>query len=221
MAILCASVCPSALQQVSLHISNLTLNGIVNTGGLIASAAYGIGVKLDSFVILPGYALSDAVAAITSQNLGVDQKERAIQSVKAARKLALVYHGTMTIVILLFAPFLASIFNPDAQVMQTTAAYLRISCLMYPIYVLVYPTMGFVKGSGNAMFTFTNSIITQYVVRIPIAFFLANVLGFGIYGVAMAWVCAPIYSACAYLHYYHSGKWEQHLELERSHGHTL
>lgn len=207
---------PSALQQLSLNVSHLTLNGIVNTYGLVVSAAYGIGVKLDSFAILPSNALNDAVAAFTSQNLGAGHEERALSSIRAARRTALLINAAVTIGIVLFAGKLAGLFNSDPTVVETATTYLHITCVMYILYAYVHPTIGFVKGSGNAMFTFTNSLQAQYLVRIPAALLFSKVFGLGYIGVAIAWICAPLFSNFTYAFYLRSGKWRGKLSKAKS-----
>ena len=209
---------PAALQQVSVNISNLTLNGIVNTYGLAATAAYGIGVKLDSFAILPCNAVSDAVATISSQNLGVGKEERARGAIKKAERITLIFNAVLTVFIFAFAPNLASIFNADPQVIDTASHYLRITVFMYMFYAYLYPISGFVKGSGNSMFTLRNSLFSQYVIRIPLAFLFAKGLGLGIYGVALAWLTAPMYSSVSHTVYYKSEKWKENLKRRQAHG---
>lgn len=200
---------PSALQQLQLNISHLTLNGIVNSYGLVASAAYGIGVKLDSFAILPGIALNDAVSSFTSQNIAAGQEGRALKGIRVAWKLALSINAVLMVLILLFAPQFAKIFNSDPAVVGTAAQYLRVSCYMYLLYAFVHPMQGFVRGSGNAMFTLTNGLQAQYIVRIPMALLLSKVFGMGILGVAVAWISAPAFSCFTYLRFVKSELWKK------------
>lgn len=212
---------PSALQQASLNISHLALNGIVNTFGLVTSAAYGIGVKLDSFAILPSNALNDSVASFTSQNLGAGHEERALTSIRAARRMAVFINLPLTALILLFAPVFARLFNSDPAVVDAASHYLRITCFMYILYALVHPTIGFVKGSGNAMFTLTNGLQAQYLVRIPVALLLSKALGVGFTGVAFAWLSAPLYSNFTYAQYLKSGKWRKRSDHPHVQGSTF
>lgn len=212
---------PSALQQALVTISHLTLSGIVNTYGLAVSAAYGIGVKLDSFAILPCNAISDAVAAFTSQNLGAKQEDRALASIRTARRTSLAINIPLTVLILIFAPHLARLFNDDPSVIALAAQYLRISGYMYILHSLVQPTVGFVKGSGNAMFSLTNVIQSHYLVRIPLALLLCKVLGLGFTGIAIAWLSSPLYSNFTYAHFLYSGRWKRRLDRSRAQGNAI
>ncbi len=212
---------PSALQQATINVAYLALNGIVNSYGMIASAAYGICVKLDNFAILPCTAVNDAVAAVTSQNLGAGQKERAVKGMWAGRKIIIPFNILLMIVIMLFAEKLTGIFNSDAEVIFMASKYLRISCWMYIIYAVYYPLMGFIKGTGNAMFALINTVVAQLIIRIPVAYFAAKILGFGFYGVAAAWIIAPIWSNTVYTIYLKSDRWYKRLENNKAKGHSI
>ena len=212
---------PSAFQQAAINIACIALNGIVNSFGIFASAAYGICSKLDSFAVLPCSAVNDAVAAITSQNLGVDQKERAINSISAGRRLIIPFNLMLMVVMFFFGEKFASIFNSDPVVISMAHNYIRISCFMYFFYAVYYPLMGFVKGTGNAMFTLKNTVMAQFVIRIPVAYICSKVLGFGFYGVAIAWIVAPIYSNTIYTIYLKSGKWYERLKNNQKMGHSI
>ena len=79
----------------------------------------------------------------------------------------------------------------------------------------------FVKGTGIAMFTLKNTVMAQFVIRIPVAYICSKVLGFGFYGVAIAWIVAPIYSNTIYTIYLKSGKWYERLKNNQKMGHSI
>jgi len=212
---------PSALQQATINIAYLALNGIVNTYGLAASAAYGICVKLDNFAILPSTAVNDSVAAVTSQNLGVGQTDRAVKGISAGRKLIIPFNFMLMLIMFFFGGKLASIFNTDPEVVAMAGKYLKVSCFMYLLYGIYYPLMGFVKGTGNAMFALKNTIFAQLMLRIPVAYLFAKILNFGFYGVAAAWIAAPISSNTIYTIYLKSGKWLERLERNKAKGKSI
>jgi len=212
---------PSALQQATINFAYLALNGIVNSYGILASAAYGICVKLDSFAVLPCTAVNDSVASVTSQNLGAGKKERALEAIKDGRKLIIPFNIALMLVMYFFGGKLASIFNSDKAVIAMAARYMQISCFMYVLYAIYYPLMGFIKGTGNAMFGLKNTICAQLIIRVPAAYFFAKVLNFGFYGVAGAWIVAPIFSNTVYTIYLKSGKWYDRLLNNQKKGHSI
>lgn len=201
---------PSAAQQVSVHFSNLCMMGMANSFGLTASAAYGIAVKLDSFAILPCSAINDAVASIAAQNIGVGKKDRALASIKDARKIAFVYVLAVFSAIFFFPNVLTGIFTNEADVIMAASKYLKIASFMYFCYAFAYPEQGFLKGSGNSGFVLINSLCIQYVLKIPVAYFLSSHTPLGLSGIAVTWVLGPTISSITYSIYIRRGIWRKH-----------
>lgn len=201
---------PSAGQQVSVHFSNLCMTGMANSFGLVSAAAYGIAVKLDSFAILPCSAVNDAVASFSAQNLGAGKESRAMEAVKDAKKLAVLYVCMVFTAIFFFAGTLAGIFTDEAAVIAETTGYLRIACFMYFLYALVYPSQGFLKGSGSSAFVLVNSLCVQYILKIPTAYVLSHFTPLGLKGIAATWIITPTFSVVTYSRYIKKGKWRKH-----------
>ena len=174
---------------------------------------YGIAVKLDSFAILPCSAVNDAVASFTAQNLGAGKSERALSGIKDARKIATVYVFAVFATILLFGTDLAGIFTDEAEVLSVAGGYLRIACFMYFLYAVVYPSQGFLKGSGCSAFVLVNSLCVQYFLKIPTAYVLSHLTPLGLRGIACTWIITPMVSAVTYHLYIGRGKWKKHWNL--------
>lgn len=200
---------PSAFQQLLVTAAHLTLSGIANSFGLAATAAYGIGLRIDAFAALPASAAGDSVAAFAAQNFGVGDEKRANEGRKGGAQLALLMGLAVAAVVLLFAPQLAGIFNQDPEVVALAASYLRWVTPLYLLVAYVYTYIGFVRGSGNTLFPVVQTLFIQYVVRIPLAMLLAYTLKLNLTGVALAWVVAPLGSFFIYAVYHHTGLWRR------------
>lgn len=201
---------PSAAQQVSVHFSNLCMMGMANSFGLSSSAAYGIAVKLDSFAILPCSAINDAVASVAAQNLGVGKEDRALASIKYARRIAIIYVFAVFTAIFFFPDVLTGIFSDEADVIQIATGYLKVASFMYFFYAFAYPKQGFLKGSGNSGFVLINSLLLQYAFKIPFAYFLSVHTSLGLRGIAVTWTIGPMLSATTYSLYINKGVWRKH-----------
>ena len=68
---------PLSLQEVLLWASFLVVAAIANNMGVAESAAVGIVVKFEVFLMLVPMAIYYALAALTAQNIGANQPERA------------------------------------------------------------------------------------------------------------------------------------------------
>lgn len=68
---------PVSLQESMVSVSFLFIAAIVNSLGVITSAAVGIAGKFTNFAMLPATAFSGAISALTAQNMGAGQPDRA------------------------------------------------------------------------------------------------------------------------------------------------
>lgn len=200
---------PSAVQYLLINAAKLTLTGIANSFGTVAAVAYGIGLKIDSFASLPHQAMEESTLAFASQNFGIGDETRAVEGRKASVRISLCISLFMMTVIFAFAPQLAGIFTTDDEVLAQAVLFLRCVVPMYLASALARTPSGFVRASGNTIFPVFQTLLGQYVTRIPVAFFCAYVLDMGLAGVAVAWIAAPTVSAIAYGVYIHTGLWRR------------
>lgn len=207
---------PSAIQYLLINAAKLTLTGVANSFGTISSVAYGIGLKIDSFASLPHQAMEEATLAFASQNFGVGDEERAAEGRRASTRMSVCIAVFMMMVVFAFAPQLAGIFNSDPVVLEQSVTFLRCIVPMYLASALARTPSGFVRASGNTKFPIFQTILGQYLTRIPVAMLCAYVLDLGLAGVAIAWIAAPTVSAIAYGVYIHSGLWRKHAKKVRT-----
>ena len=158
---------------------------------------------------------------MTSQNLAAGNEERAMACVKKASKITLLFNGALTVLVFVFAYKIAGIFDTNPEVISIAGGYMRITVIMYMFYAMIYPKSGFVKGSGNALFSLKNSLCSQYFISIPLAFILAKGLGLGITGVALSVISPPLFSSITYAVYYRSGKWRERYKRHIAEGRAI
>lgn len=195
---------PSALHQLLLNLSLTIFSGIVNAFGVEASAAYGVGVKVDSFATLPSDAINAALASFGSQNIGAKKPERAFAGLREALKISVGIAILVAATAFFFAPGITALFNQDPQVIEYTITYLHITCFSYVFFALVFPMTGFIRGTGNVMYPLKNVILSQYIVRIPVALLATHLWGFT--GVGLAILAGPIFSTVSYSLFIHRKK---------------
>ena len=206
---------PAALQQLLINISGTTLNGLANTYGMTASAAYGVAMKIDTFSMLPHSAVGEAVATFSSQNIGAKKPERALGGLRWAILLCCVMLSLMFAVVQIFCREICGVFSNQQDVIDTAFFFVRVYSFSYFSFILVSPLMGFVRGTGNSIFTMISVIVAQYCIRIPLAFFFTKVLSMGIQGIAVASIISPYSAMLIYGYAVVSGRWRKSREAVR------
>ena len=204
---------PGMMHQFSMHFSSFVLSGLINSYGVVASAAYGIGLKVNSFANLPSSAVADAESCIASQNVGAGNIDRAQSSIRSSRIICIYINVIMTAVLFFFSPQLSAIMDKDPAVIRETTRFLKICCFANLGECIVHPLMGFFRGTGNSGIVLANSLITQYTMRLPAAFLCAYVFGMEAECGAVAMLAATYGTALIYSIYYRSGRWRKHIPM--------
>lgn len=200
---------PASAQQVLLSISFLFISSLVNEYGVSASAAFGVGNRFDNFNFMPATAINAGVAAISGQNIGAGLVDRARDALKQGLKFSLVFSIIMLAVNLLLAEQLVGFFNREADVVAIGAMYLRTVSFLYIPLAVMFTCNGLIQGAGNTLLPMISTILTIYVVRMPLAVFLSKTMGLGLQGICYALVAAPLLGMFISGGYVLSGRWKK------------
>lgn len=134
--------------------------------------------------------LSMAIATLVGQNIGAGNIKRASDT---ARVGTLFSFGLMTligIVSYIFAPQFIGFFIPnDIAVIQAGALFVRIMALTFGFTGIQFALIGVFRASGNMMTTMVITLISQWVLQLPLAYFLSRHTGLGISGL---WWAFPV-----------------------------
>ena len=172
-----------------------------------ALASWTIGMRVESLLFMPLMALSLAVSSIVGQNLGAGKEERA-----ARAGWNVTFIGVSMMVILgaclyLFARPIALVMSRDAVTAVFTASYLRINAVSEPFLAVGMILMSAMQGAGDTKANMYISLFCNWIVRLPVCWYLAIVLNMGTDGVWFGMVAAVVSSAFWCALRYRSNKW--------------
>jgi putative MATE family efflux protein len=201
---------PSILQQLLVSMGSLVIAALVNTFGAAATNAFGAVNRVDMIAIMPAMSISLAVAALTGQNLGAGKPER----IKAVFQWGLLLISTITLSIALMAVFLSGLILAmfglagDAKVMAIGTTYLHIIGACYPVFTLGFVSNGVINGSGRTLTTMIFSLLSLWVLRIPLSWGLSRT-GLGITGIWVGIALSFFGFSSISLAYYFTGRWKK------------
>lgn len=199
---------PAGMQQVLVSLSSLVVSSVVNRFGSEVVAGFGAGQRFDNFTFLPAMSVGLAVSAVVGQNLGAGQVKRVHETVKWSCWLA----GGITLFVALVAFFgagpLMHAFTRDAAVVAEGAAYLRYMAFGYVPLALMFTLGGVLRGAGDTVPTMLFSLFALWLVRVPLAHYLAAVPGLAEHGAFLAIAVSPFAGLLATYLYYRSGRWQ-------------
>lgn len=152
---------------------------------------FGVYFKLQSFVFMPVFGLSQGSSPIIGYNYGAKNKKRMYQALKLSLVIAAVI---MTLGFLLFqfgSPFLLSLFEVDGKTaLLGVDAFRIISLCFVPAAVgITFSTL--FQAVGKGVKSMIMSIMRQLLVLLPAAFVLAQI------SLEYMWYAFPIAEAVA------------------------
>jgi Na+-driven multidrug efflux pump len=124
---------------------------IISAYGSTALAGNTIGIRIILFALLPSFGVSNAAATLVGQNLGAGKPDRAEAAAWKAGLYNTIFLGSVSLVFLIFAPWLIAIFTRDPEVAGFGVRCLRIVALGFAFsgYGMVL-TQAF-NGAGDTL----------------------------------------------------------------------
>ena len=116
----------SALQQSTVQIGKLSIQGTVNTMGVTATAAFAAINRIDDFAYIPEQNIGHAMTSVMAQNRGAGETKRIKEAFRAGMYIELVYGGITGILLLFLANPLMRLFTQDEMTVITGEQYLHL-----------------------------------------------------------------------------------------------
>jgi MATE family multidrug resistance protein len=202
---------PAVLLQIAWNAGSIVLYNILSRLGgksIAALASITNGLRIEAIIYMPAFALNMAASVLIGQNLGANSPGRAE---KIGWKIALtgvILISLMALTIFVWAKNLASAISKDPAVIEETTRYLKINMLSEPLMALGVILAGGLQGAGDTKGTMWVIVIAMWMVRLPLAYFLAVVLNYGAVGVWIAMVTSMNIQGILMTLRFHKGHWK-------------
>ncbi len=189
---------PASVEQSTRALGLSVMTALVAGFGTPAVAAYGIGTRIFSFVLIPALGLSMATSTLVGQNIGAGKPERAGHVAAVSAKVAFVGLTAVGVLFFVFARALTDAFIPtDPAVAAGGARFLRIMALTFGFLGVQQVLGGAFRGAGNTVAAMALAIVTLWVLRFPLAWFLAERTTLGEAGIWWAFPVSNVIAAVA------------------------
>jgi Na+-driven multidrug efflux pump len=201
---------PMALASVLRNSSRLVFLSIVggSASGVSFHAAVGIGLQVRLLSILPATAFQAATAALVGQAIGRGNYDEATalgwRSVQLLAVLTAVVVGS----IFAFADPLAASMVDSAETAKLGAKVLRWFAVAQFFSALSIGTQGALIGAGDTRPAMRYTLITQWLVMVPLSYMLLIHLDGMPDGPLVAWTIAPAIAFALMLRRLCSGRWK-------------
>ena len=200
---------PLAFQNVAVSFSMLYMNAWINTCGLAAVAAAGIGSKLCSIIAMFTGAFSASCAAMTGQNMGAGRVDRVPRIIYTAWAICISAGVIASVLFQLIPVQIFRCFTSDADVLALAPSFMRVMIVMLMAFALMSPPIGLANGVGNTTFNMVVGILDGVVGRIGFSLLLGSYMGLGLNGYYLGNGLAGFISVICCSAYFFFGNWRE------------
>ncbi|MEX2574432.1 MAG: MATE family efflux transporter [Balneolaceae bacterium] len=201
---------PASLEQSARAAGMTMMVIIVASFGSHVVAAYGIGARILSLVIVPALGLSIATTTLVGQNIGAGKIKRAEKIGILSTNIAFWGLTAIGLVLFLVAEPLTAFFIPDdPDVIQDGALFIKIMAPSFGLLGVQQVLNGLFNGSGFTKASMLISILSLWILRFPLAYVLSYNTPLGFEGIWWAFPTSNFIAAIVAFVYYKMGYWKK------------
>ncbi len=200
----------SALQQSTVQLGKLGIQGIVNAMGVTATAAFTAINRIDDYAYIPEQNIGHAMTSVMAQNRGAGETKRVRAAFRVGMYIELVYGAVLGIFLLFFANPVMHLFTHDEATVGMGEQYLHLIAWMYIVPAVTNGIQGYFRGMGDLKVTLWSSLINMGA-RVTACVLLVFVCRMGITALPWAylvgWAAMMLYELPFLVHNFalHSG----------------
>lgn len=200
---------PASIEQSTRALGMTMMVIIVTSFGSDIVAAYGIGARILSFIVIPALGLAIATTSLVGQNIGARKIKRAEEVANLSNKVAFFGLTGMGILLFIFAEPLTAFFIPnDPEVIRDGALFIKIMAPSFGLLGVQQVTNGVFNGAGFTKASMLISILSLWVVRFPLAYVLSYNTTLSYEGIWWAFPISNLIAAIAAFTYFKMGYWK-------------
>jgi putative MATE family efflux protein len=173
---------PIGMLQVMWQLASMVLFLILSAlpkNNVEILAALTTGLRIESVIYLPAFALNMANAVIIGNLLGEKKKGEAFRSGMVTASIGVMIVMIMVVIVILNARWIASFLTNNEMVIQESVRYIYISMISEPFMAWGLILGGGLNGAGDTRSVLMRVGLSVWLVRIPLSLIFVVVLGFG------------------------------------------
>ena len=200
---------PMAIQAGCINISMLFVNSMINSLGVVESATFGAGIRIDDIINKISQGIQFAAVPMISQSIAAGRQKRSVKVVH----WAWIYSGVFTVVCmtayLFFGEALFVAFSEDMAGNSLCKVFISAILWMFPALAVMRGSSAFIQAIGNAKLSMVLAVLDGVVLRIGLSWLFGIYLGWGFYGFVLGYGLAAYGCAIPGMSYFLSGVWKK------------
>ena len=177
---------PMTVEHAVICGAQIMITVIVAPLGPVAIAANSFAVTAESLCYMPGYGIGDAATTLVGQSHGAGRPDLVKRFGYISVGLGMAVMTVMGVILYIAAPAMMHIMTPVAEISDLGSQILRIEAWAEPMFAASIVAYGVFIGMGDTIIPACMNFSSIWIVRVPMAAFLATRIGLKGVWIAMA-----------------------------------
>ena len=178
---------PSIIMQSIGSITTFSMNNILLMFSSTAATVFGVYFKLQSFIFMPVFGLTNGMIPIVAYNYGARNKKRITSTLKLSIAMSVSIMAVGVVVFQFFPNTLLSLFDASDHMLSIGVPALRTISWSFIFAGYCIMCSAAFQALGNGVYSMLISMARQLFIIIPVAFAFAK-----LFGLDMVWWSYPI-----------------------------
>lgn len=178
---------PASFNMISMafawYIATLFVGKFSNAG----VAAYGIAIRIETFFMIPSWALATAFVSMVGQNHGASNGRRIMECLKYTTRINFLGAIAGGIILFVAAEPLMRLFSQDEQVIPHGANYLRVAAIVLMARVVHVMMVSLLQGLKRPVGIAWVAVFRHIIGPCVLGYLMAFKLGMEVDGVWWSW----------------------------------
>ena len=199
---------PMAIQSGCINLSMMYVNALVNSVSVVASATFGVGMRIDDIINKISQGIQHAAMPMISQNIAAGEEKRSRQVVYYSWLYAGAFTVVCMVLYLIVGRQMFMLFSDDPLVHEMSSTFIRAILWMFPALAIMRGSSAFIQGIGHAKMSMILALLDGVLLRIGLSWLCGIALDWGFYGFVLGYGVAAYGCAIPGMIYFLSGKWK-------------
>ena len=201
---------PASIEQSSRAIRMILITMISAGFGTTVLAAFGVGSRIFSFIIIPALSLAISTSIVVGQNIGAGKKERAAKVSKHSQRIGFIALTLLGVVFFIFSKQIVSIFIPGVEdVINISSLFIKMIAISFGFIGVQMSILGALKGAGKTRLSMVLSGV-GVIAQVVLAYALSHFTSLGYKGIWFAYPIAQVFSTLVSIIAFAKVKWYDH-----------
>lgn len=196
---------PVSVQRIVMNGAQIISTMIVAPLGTVALVAHSFALTVESLCYMPGFGIREAATTLCSQTIGAGHVSRAREVGGLTIFVGVLVMSFMGLLMFFGAEAMMRTMTPDAEAVKLGAQILRIEAFAEPMYAASIVAYGCFLGAADTLIPSLMNLLSMWIVRLPLAFWLAQSMG--LVGVWIAMCLELFFRGAIFLVRFYRGTW--------------